>query len=53
LNDLAMRDTLRRKENVAERIKNAYKAMRMILLFVKRNRLPWDYYHDATRSSGP
>jgi hypothetical protein len=34
-------DTLRRKENVAERIKKAYKAMRVILHFVKRTRLPW------------
>jgi hypothetical protein len=41
LNDLTLRDTLRRKENVAERIKNAYKAMRVILPFVKRTRLPW------------
>jgi hypothetical protein len=31
----------RRKENVAERIKKAYKAMRVILPFVKRTRLPW------------
>jgi hypothetical protein len=35
-------DTLRRNENVAERIKKAYKAMRVILHFVKRTRLEAD-----------
>jgi hypothetical protein len=36
-------DTFRRKENVAERIKKAYNAMRKILPFVQRTRtkLPW------------
>jgi hypothetical protein len=34
-------DTLCRKEHVAERIKKAYKAMRVILPFVKRTKLPW------------
>jgi hypothetical protein len=33
-------NTLRRKENVAEMIKKAYKVMRVILPFLKRTRLP-------------
>jgi hypothetical protein len=38
---LYLTDTFRIKENVAKRIKKVYKAMRVILPFVKKTRLPW------------